>query len=221
MTITPESVKVLLHSEDFGDRIRGINGLRQLDKNTAYELIVPIIKDKNVRVRYAAVSQLDTLGDANLEYSKELLLDCLHNDPEVDVKAAAADAIAGLKIKEAYPALEKVYYETEEWLIQFSIVAALGELGDIRGFELLQHALESNNSLLQTASISALGELGDTRAINLLIPFVNSDDWQIRHRLAQALGQLGGDEAQEVLQKLANDKSDAVAEEAKTCLRHK
>jgi len=69
--------------------------------------------------------------------------------------------------------------------------------------------------LLQTASISALGELGDNRAIDLLLPFVDNDDWQIRHRLAQALGRLGGEKAQGALQKLTNDKSDAVAEEAK------
>ncbi len=218
MTITPESVKILLHSENFGDRIKGINELRQLEKKIAYELIRPMVNDTNVRIRYAAVSQLDTLGGVNLEDCKQLLLDRLYNDPEADVKAAAADAIAGLKLTEAYPDLEKAYHENPDWLIQFSIVAALGELGDTRAFDLLKHALESDNSLLKTASISALGELGDIRAISLLVPFVDDDDWQIRHRLAQALGRLGGEEAQATLQKLVNDKSDAVAEEAKSSL---
>ncbi|AFZ47868.1 PBS lyase HEAT domain protein repeat-containing protein [Cyanobacterium stanieri PCC 7202] len=215
MTITPESVKKRLYSENFGDRIKAINELRQLSPDDAFELIIPVITDKNVRVRYAAVSQLDTLGGANLAKSKELLLDRLYNDPESDVRAAAADALAGLKMKDTYPDLEKVYNSTDDWLIQFSIVAALGELGDTRGFDLLEKALNSENTLLQTASISAFGELGDIRAIDLLIPFADNDDWQIRHRLAQALGRLGGEKAQNVLQKLTQDKSDAVAEEAK------
>ncbi|MBE9222516.1 HEAT repeat domain-containing protein [Cyanobacterium stanieri LEGE 03274] len=215
MSSTPESVKKLLYSEDFGDRIRGINELRNLSPQDAFALIIPVIQDDNVRVRYAAVSQLDTLGGADLAKSKEVLLDRLYNDPESDVRAAAADAIAGLKMKDAYPDLEKVYNSTDDWLIQFSIVAALGELGDSRGFDLLEKALNSDNTLLQTASISALGELGDNRAIDLLLNFVDNDDWQIRHRLAQALGRLGGEKAQGALQKLTQDKSDAVAEEAK------
>ncbi|MBL1208677.1 phycobilisome degradation protein NblB [Geminocystis sp. GBBB08] len=218
MTITPESVNELIHSQNFGDRIKGINELRQLGKEKAYELVKPIIKDNNVRVRYAAISQLDTLGDVNLEESLEILLDRLYNDPEPDVRAAAADAIAGLKLIQAFPDLKKVYYESEDWLIQFSIVAALGELGHPEGFDLLKDALDSDNGLLQTAAISALGELGDIRAVSLLIPFVNSDDWQIRHRLAQALSKFGGEEAKKVLTILSEDKSVAVANEAKNYL---
>ncbi|BAQ63074.1 phycocyanin alpha phycocyanobilin lyase related protein NblB [Geminocystis sp. NIES-3708] len=221
MAITPESVKELIYSPNFGERIRGINELRQLDKEKAYELIKPIIKDDNVRVRYAAISQLDTLGDVNLEESLEILLERLYNDPESDVRAAAADAIAGLKLTQAFPDLKKVYYESDDWLIQFSIVAALGELGHPDGFDLLSDALNSDNGLLQTAAISALGELGDIRAISLLIPFVNNDDWQIRHRLAQALSKFAGEEKKEVLNTLtilSQDKSVAVAEEAKNYL---
>lgn len=220
MTITPESVKQLLHSENFGDRIRGINELKNLEQEIAYELIQPILKDENVRVRYAAVSQLDSLGWANRQQSLELLLDILYNDPEADVRAAAADTIAGLKLTEAFPDLKKVYEETSEWLIQFSIIAALGELGNPEAFEVLTEALAGDNSLLQTTAISALGELGDTRAIDLLLPFVENPDWQIRHRLAQALGKLGGEKSEEALEKLAEDDLEIVAQEAKSYLKN-
>lgn len=220
MTITPESVKQLLHSENFGDRIRGINELKNLEQEIAYELIQPILKDENVRVRYAAVSQLDSLGLANRQQSLELLLDILYNDPEADVRAAAADTIAGLKLTEAFPDLKKVYEETSEWLIQFSIIAALGELGNPEALEVLTEALAGDNSLLQTTAISALGELGDTRAIDVLLPFVENPDWQIRHRLAQALGKLGGEKSQEALEKLAEDDLEIVAQEAKSYLKN-
>lgn len=218
MNITPESVKNLVHSSDFGERIRGINELRQIDIEKAFKILEPLITDKNVRVRYAAVSQLDTLGNVNRQKSLELLRDRLFNDPEADVKAAAADAIGGLKLTEAFPDLAKVYQESSDWLIQFSIVATLGEFGDPRGLELLKDALESDNNLLQTAAISALGELGDVQAIPLLMKFVDNPDWQIRHRLAQALGQLGGKEVQEALEKLAEDEFAPVAQEAKNYL---
>ncbi|MGL5939026.1 MAG: phycobilisome degradation protein NblB [Waterburya sp.] len=218
MSITPESIKSLLDSEDFGDRIRGLNQLRQIEPAIAFPLVQPMITDKNTRVRYAAVSQLDTLGQVDKTTSLEILRDRLFNDPEPDVQAAAADAIGGLKLVEAYDDLANIYHSTAEWLVQFSIVAALGELGDPRGFDLLEEALNSNNNLLQTAAIGSMGELGDTRAIPLLAGFVDNEDWQIRYRLAQALGKLGGEEAKAIINQLANDQFEQVAQEAKNNL---
>ena len=218
MSITPESVKELLDSEDFGIRIRGLNQLREIETETAFKMVQPLITDENTRVRYAAVSQLDTLGSQNKQESLTILRDRLFNDPEPDVQAAAADAIGGLKLVEAYEDLANVFHDTSEWLVQFSIIAALGELGDSRGFDLLKEALESDNNLLQTAAIGSMGELGDNRAVPLLSTFVDSEDWQIRYRLAQALGRLGGDEAQAIIAKLANDESEQVAQEAKNNL---
>jgi HEAT repeat protein len=220
MSVTPESVRQLLNSEDYGDRISGVNQLRQLQPQVAFELVQSVVKDVNPRVRYAAISQFDTLGQQNLDLALELLRDCLLNDPEIDVQAAAADAIGGLKLTEAYEDIERAYHQTTEWLLQFSIVAALGELGDPRGFDLLQEALKSENSLLQTAAISAFGELGDSRAIPLLLPFANDGDWQVRYRLAQALGHLGGSEARAILENLASDRVEQVAAEAKNYLNN-
>jgi HEAT repeat protein len=218
MNITPESVQELLKSEDLGDRLTGVNRLRHLEPKLAFDLIQPMIKDRNPRVRYAAVSQLDTLGQQDLDTSLELLRDRLLNDDEADVKAAAADAIGGLKLTAAYEDIEQVYRETSEWLVQFSIIATLGELGDPRGFELLKEALSSEIVLVKTAAISALGELGNTDAVPLLTPFVTNEDWQIRYRLVQALSTLGGAEANSTLQTLANDEVEQVAMAAKSNL---
>lgn len=220
MSITPESVQQLLKSENFGDRIRGLNQLRQMEAKVAFELIKPMVTDKNTRVRYAAVSQFDTLGQEDLVASLEILRDRLYNDPEPDVQAAAADALGGLKLTEAFDDLFKMYHQSSDWLIQFSIIATLGELGEPRGFELLQEALTSDNNLVQTAAISSLGELGDNRAVPLLIPFANNDDWQVRYRLTQALGRLGGEQANVALEKLAQDEVEQVAQEAKNNLRN-
>jgi HEAT repeat protein len=218
MSMTPEAVQQLLDSEQFSDRIKGINQLRQLDPKLAFEMIKPLVNDKNTRVRYAAVSQLDTLGQQDLESALNLLRDRLFNDPEVDVQAAAADAIGGLKLTVAFEDLQQLYSQTSEWLIQFSIIATLGELGDPRGFDLLKDALSSENNLVKTAAISSLGELGDERAIPLLLPLATDEDWQIRYRLVQSLGRLGGDRARSMLEQLTQDDVDQVAQEAKNNL---
>ena len=219
MSVTRESVQELLSSENFGQRISGINQLRQLEPSVAFELIQPLVADKNTRVRYAAVSQLDTLGHQDLQASLTILRDRLINDSEPDVQAAAADALGALKLTEAFEDLLRLYHQTPEWLVQFSIIATLGELGDPRSFELLEEGLNSDTSLIQTAAISSFGELGDARAVSLLIPFATNPDWQVRYRVAQALGKLGGPEAHSTLEAMTNDEQAEVAQEAKASLK--
>ncbi len=221
MSITPESIQELLQSEDFGDRIKGINQLRKIEPKVAFELIKPLVSDRNTRVRYAAVSLFDTLGKEDLTTSLDILRDRLYNDSEPDVQAAAADALGGLKLTEAFEDLVDVYQKSSDWLIQFSIIATLGELGEPRSFELLKEALTSENNLVQTAAISSLGELGDRRAIPILLPFADNDDWQVRHRLTQALGRLGGEEVYPTLEQLAGDEVELVAQEAKNNLKNR
>jgi HEAT repeat protein len=214
MTITPESIRQQLSSEDLGDRLRAVNQIRQLDPSIGYELIQTAIRDRDTRVRYASVSQFTSLGTQDLDRSLNILRDCLLNDPEPDVQAAAADALGALKLTEAFDDLSQVYHRSPEWLVQLSIVAALGELGDPRGFELLEEALNHGNELIQTIAVGALGELGDRRAVPLLISRASHPDWQMRHRLAQALSRLGGAEAEAVLEQLARDEVSQVAQQA-------
>lgn len=218
MDITPDSVRQLLSSSDYGDRIKAVNHIRQLEPKDGFELIQIAIADSNARVRYSAISQLDTLGHENLDLSLQILRDRLLNDSESDVKAAAADCLGALKLSDAFDDLLHAYQTTPDWIIQVSIIAALGEFGDPRCFDLLQQALENENELVKTAAIGSLGELGDKRAIGLLAPYATSSDWQIRYRVVQALSLLGGEEAKSVLETLTNDEMEPVAAEAKKIL---
>lgn len=215
MSITPESVQQLLNSEDLGERLRAINQIRDLDAPVAFQLLKTGVQDKNPRVRYAAVSQLATVGSEDPTESLEILRDRLLHDPEIDVQAAAADALGALNLKEAFEDLKQVYEHTSEWILRISIIATLATTRDPRAFPLLIDALGSDNELLQTVAISALGEFGDPQAIELLLPFTQNSDWQIRYRVAQALGELGGPQAQGALDALAGDNMEIVANEAK------
>jgi HEAT repeat protein len=160
---------------------------------------------------------MDTLGTQNLQLSLDVLRNLL-NDPEPDVQAAAADCLGALKLHDAFEDLQQLYNTTPEWLVKFSVIATLGELGDPRAFELLKQALSSDNELIQTAAISSLGELGNIEAIPVLAPFASNSDWQIRYRVVQALTRLGGPGAKSILETLCNDKVEAVANEAKQSL---
>mgnify|MGYP006278686931 CR=1 FL=1 len=210
------AIQALLASENFGDRLRALNEVRALPAVEALPLVLQACGDANTRVRYAAVSQVASLGTVDLPRAAALLRDRLQNDPEPDVQAAAADAIGALKLTEAYPELEQLYRGTSEWLVQFSIIAALGELGDGRAFELLREALDSEIGLVQTAALTALGELGDRRAVDLLVGRAGDEDWQVRHRVAQALNHFR-DEAVAIatLSQLQQDENELVAAAAR------
>jgi HEAT repeat protein len=217
MTITPASVSALLSSDSHGDRIRGVNQLRELDKSIAYGLVQAPIQDKNTRVRYAAVSLMDTIGDVDLVKSLTILRNCLQ-DAEYDVKAAAADALGGLKLKEALPELILLYHETEEWLLKLSIVAALGSMQDQRAMALFAEALESDVELIRMTTVQAIGDMGDPTGVDLLVKVIAEPDTQIRFRVAEALGKIGGEQAQGLLKQMANDADSQVAEQAKAFL---
>jgi HEAT repeat protein len=217
MSITPESVGELLRSPSLGDRLQAVNQIRTLPPADGFTLIQHAVEDTNARVRYAAVSQLSSLGQQDQIRTLDILRQALH-DPEPDVQAAAADSIGALQLTDAFEDLERLYHSTSEWLVQFSILAALGELGDGRSFSLLEEALQSPNELMKMAAIGSLGELGDERAVQLLIQQASSLDWQIRHRVAQALSRLGTPEAKSTLEQLAKDTAEPVAQEAKAGL---
>lgn len=219
MSITPESVGELLHSDNFGDRLRAVNQIRQLDPVDGFRLAQVAVADSNPRVRYAAVSQIASLGQQDRAQATTILRERL-SDSEPDVQAAAADSIGALKLTEMYEDLQQLYHTSPEWLVKFSIVAALGELGDKRAFELLETALNSDSELLQTAAIGSLGELGDERAVHLLLPFAANADWQIRYRVVQALARFTGPEVRSTLEQLANDKMEQISQEARTALSH-
>lgn len=210
-----QSIDTLVNSENKGDRITALNMLREIEPAIAFGYIKQLVTDNNTRVRYAAVSQLATIGSQDLNQSLTILRDRLVNDTEPDVQAAAADAIGALKLTDAFDDLQNLYQSTPEWLVQFSIVAALGELGDPRGLQLLQTALTNETSLVQTAAIGSIGELGDPNGVESITPFVTSPDWQIRYQLARALRNLGGASAAQSLAILATDEVEQVAQEAR------
>jgi HEAT repeat protein len=218
MSITPETVAQALQSENLGDRLSAVNQLRSLPETTAFELLLQAIGDSNSRVRYAAVSQMDTLGNQDRAKSLEVLLARLYADPEIDVKAAAADAIGALQMTEAFPDLEACFRQVNDWLLQMSIIATLGELGDPRGFGLLKEALSSPEALVQGAAIGSLGELKNPESVALFEPFLTNEDWQIRFRVVQALGNIGGKEARAMLQILTQDSMPQVSETAAIAL---
>jgi HEAT repeat protein len=218
MDITPEAVKAMLDSDDYGDRLSGVNKLDYIDPTIAFEYVLPLLNDVNPRVRYTATCKMSSLGTQDRQQSLALLRTRLYDDPELDVKAAAADALGALQLTEAYDDVAQLYESNDDWIVRLSIVAALAEMGAPQAIDLLEHAIQSDNELIQSTAISALGELGNLRAVPWIEKFINHPEPQMRQRTAQALGQLGGDSVRPSLETLSRDPNQQVAESAKRFL---
>lgn len=216
--MTSVSVPDLLQSADYGDCISGLNQLHTLSHEEAFTLITPLITHTNARVRYAAVSKIATIGNVDRKASLELLCDRLQNDSELDVKAAAADSLGALGLKEAYEEIAALYHATSDWLLRLSIVAALSEMGEPKAIDVMLDALTSDNDLLVATAIGAIGDLGDDSVVDQLETFMCHDDSQVRFRTAQALGSLGGDRSRSWLQRMLDDTDDQVVTQAQHSL---
>ncbi|NJK35050.1 MAG: HEAT repeat domain-containing protein [Oscillatoriales cyanobacterium SM2_2_1] len=217
-SLTMAALQGKLSDPEMGVRMGVLNQSRHLDDRERWQLMQVAAKDANARIRYGAISQMATLGHVDGAAAAELLGDALCSDPEIDVRAAAADALGALKFHGAFPILAEVFAATNDWLLQFSVVAALGELGNPEAFDLLERATLNPNELVRIAAIGALGELGDSRALPVLLRFTADPDWQIRHRVAQALGTFGYPEARQALDQLQRDESSQVAEAAQLAI---
>jgi HEAT repeat protein len=82
---------------------------------------------------------------------------------------------------------------------------SLGNLGDVRAYDALIQALDSEETMLHQAAIAALGEVGDLRCVDQILRFAQSEDWLTRQRLAEALGHLRCDKSLSALNYLVKD----------------
>ncbi len=185
-----------LQDPDLGVRIKAVLALRALPAAQAVPLLEIVLADRNTRVRYSAVSML---GQKATPVTRELLTRCLAEDPEFDIRAAAAASLGDLGEKEAFTDLVAAYDRDREPMVRFSIVAALGELGDPRAFDLLQTAL-TQGDLQEEAALMALGQLALPESIPILTRYLTHADWQLRLRAVQALGTMGQTEPLKTLQ---------------------
>jgi HEAT repeat protein len=206
------TLKEQLAADEMSLRMKAVHASRSLEDSERFTLLAIAATDSYARIRYDAVSQIGTVGNIDPDKALEILVDRLFTDPELDVRAAAAASLGALQLTQAFDQLKTAYESTNDWMFQFSIVAAIGDLGAPEGFSFLASALQSPNELVKIAAISSLGDLGNLDAVPLLIPLADDPDWQVRHRVSQSLAQLGGDAAKEVLAKLANDPMPQVAE---------
>lgn len=200
MSASDEPVEGLLGSQSPLERIRGINRIEEYGtfSDQVEQLAHMSSEDGDNQVRYCAISRLAGVQHDKLSADQAtLVLDCakrvLATDREISCQAGAADVITALKLSEGYDDLIERYRTSTDWVLKFTILAGLGEMGDARSFDFLKEVIDNDGdgeSLLLTAAIGSLGELGDKRGLPIVQKFVEHEDLPLRERAKIAVDRL-------------------------------
>ena len=162
--------------------------IREVGKE-AVPLLEPLLKDQDDDVRKFA---LDLIHDIRHCDYPEALVDMLKNDPNPNVRAAAAKTIGSLDYKEAIPELmESLKIKVDEEWVCFSAIEALTNLGDDRSVQSIVALLNSPSEAIRYASIEALGNLGSPLAIKPLVDHMPGIEGFEKNAVIKSLVQIG------------------------------
>ena len=141
---------VLLHDRDKDVRKFAVDILLQMNRPETEDPLIQALFDDNVNVAVAAAEALGRVGSQRcLPY----LIESLEKEPWM--KCAALKSLGEIGGETALQAILATDV-TEESIVLFTAVTALGTLGDSRGIDFLITLLEMQNTALEPAIIQAI-----------------------------------------------------------------
>ncbi len=181
-------IETYIDSPNPENRMKAITELRNYEPN----LVVPLLKRRMYDQEFVVRSFVAMgLGYKQTEEGFELLLDLIKYDRDYNVRAEAANSLA--KYGEgAIPHLVKLFQQDSNWLVRYSIFAAL---------DLTQHpeillefctlGLRGDDRVVQQIAIASLEQLANTpqeaKALELLLAAATSEQGEIRAQVARVL----------------------------------
>lgn len=201
-----DEIKTLLASDDPQLRLRGLVALREHESETVVPLLINQRQDEAFLVRsFVAMG----LGRKRTNAGYEALLEMLSVEPDNNVQAEIANSL-GLHGSKATDRLVALFYDTEHWLVQRSILAIMPELErPEKLLEISRVALTDRDQTIAQAGIATLGMLANTAqaqaALDSLLPIAESDNWRSRRQLAYALKAFNTQPAKAALAQLRQD----------------
>lgn len=159
--------------------------LRELD-SLSIPLLKPLLKDKDDDIRKFALDLLYEIGKC--DYPDEIV-NLLINDPNSNVRAAAAKTLGKLKYKDALPHLLNALKD-EEWVC-FASLQAIIDIGDDRVVDQICELLKTHSDAIRLAAIEALGNLRSQKAISHLIDHLQRANVYEKEIVIKALINIG------------------------------
>jgi HEAT repeat protein len=114
----------------------------QTSAGAAWDVLNAGLKDKNAEKRKAAVTAVGTIGAT--PKSVGILEDKLANDPDPEVRQAAAGMLGDMKSRSSIPKLQQALQKEDE--VSFSAARALWAMGDRSGRALFEEIADGGHT---------------------------------------------------------------------------
>jgi HEAT repeat protein len=218
MAVGRPAVTGLIKIVDDGDpqvRAAAADTLGAIGDRAATRPLVRVLADKDLAVRSRVAAALGALRDPE---SAPALTDVFRKDESLDVRAAAATALARLGCRASVePLLEGLQTEPPQMrLASAKALAIMGEMlasgvrGEIcraRTGEALMTTLKDKDPAVRLAAVEALGALKDQRAVDPLVALL--PDATVRMAAIKSISQIGTNHARRVLEQVADRAEEA------------
>ena len=161
-TLDPLSNSELLQAIRSGDPSRAmpaLASLRQLPAPEAIPLLLIGLQQTAFAIRSLCCAGL---GFKRSEQGRQALLKVLREDPDANVRAEAANALAYYGVVEAWPLLRQTFADDDHWLVRCSILAALAEDPTMQPawlLDLAELALADRDGTVRVGGAELLGRL--------------------------------------------------------------
>ncbi len=161
-TLDPLSNSELLQAIRSGDPSRAmpaLASLRQLPAPEAIPLLLIGLQQTAFAIRSLCCAGL---GFKRSEQGRQALVKVLKEDPDANVRAEAANALAYYGVVEAWPLLRQTFADDGHWLVRCSILAALAEDPTMQSawlLDLAELALADSDGTVRVGGAELLGRL--------------------------------------------------------------
>jgi HEAT repeat protein len=196
-----DSLKVLLEDKQMHNRLNAVIALSNVGDERAVPGLVSVLNDVDRQVREPAVTALVKIGPKAVPYLLEVLRDADRaafrpkaamvlgyildttaipplvealRDPDVAVRSAAADALAGFKDPRTVEPLVAALRDRAT-SVRFSVLGSLWQIGDARAVPALLPILRDTETSVRLRAVQALGHLGDEQVLQPLMELFQHD----------------------------------------------
>jgi HEAT repeat protein len=146
----------------------------------------------------------DLLGLFGGQTAAAPLVAALKEDPEVKVKAAAAEALGMLGVPDSAKVLLG-YFDTADPTLRNSVVRAIVRLADDKMIEGIARYLKHEDSRVRVLAAHTLGRTGNRLATKFLVKSLTDETFAVREAVIKALGDVGDPSVAETLVAAVDD----------------
>ncbi|MEL6440480.1 MAG: HEAT repeat domain-containing protein [Cyanobacteria bacterium J06621_8] len=201
-----QQIKAYIDSPDPQHRIKAITELRNYEPS----LVVPLLKRRMYDQEFVIRSFVAMgLGYKQTDEGFKLLKNLMEQDSDYNVRAEASNSLAKYGAA-AIPHLVKLFQQDTNWLVRYSILAAIDLTQHPEAaLELADLGLRGDSEVVMEAAIAILGQLTQTpqeaAALDLLLAAAKSEEATVRAQVARILSCFDNPRAQAALSNLRQD----------------